>query len=68
MISEIGIGAIVVAWLGSLELRIKNHVGRDRFQDLKDDMGHVKDQTLRIEKKIDAFLVFNNIEYEDDKE
>ena len=59
MISEIGIGAVILAWVGSLELRIKNHVGKDRFNDLKK-------QTDRIEKKIDAFLLFNNIDYNDD--
>ena len=54
MISELGVGAIVLAWIGSLELRIKNHVGKDRFNDLKE-------QSHRIEKKVDALLIHNKI-------
>jgi len=59
MLSEIGLGAVIVAWFGSLELRIRNHVGKERFNDLKE-------QTARIEKKIDSLLVFNNVDYSDD--
>lgn len=49
MLSEIGLGAFIVAWFGSLELRIKNHVNKDRFNDLKN-------QTCRIETKVDKIL------------
>ncbi len=55
MIGEIGIGAFIVAWFGSLELRIRNHVGKERFNDLKD-------QTQRIEAKMDAMLIHNNLD------
>ena len=65
MIGEIGLGAVIVAWVGSLELRIKNRVSRDRFNDLKDDLKddvcYVKGQILRVDKKIDMLLIHNSL-------
>lgn len=58
MFSEIGLGAIAIAYAGALEVRIRNLVNKDRFQDLKD-------QTERIEKKVDAILIHNNLDPKD---
>ena len=59
MLGEIGVGAVVLGWIGSLELRIKNHVGKERFQDLKE-------QTQRIETKVDTLLIHNGLDPKDD--
>lgn len=58
MFGEIGLGAIAVAYVGALEIRIRNLVNKDRFQDLRDDV-------RRIDKKIDALLIHNNLDPKD---
>ena len=61
MISEIGLGAVIVAWFGSLELRIRNHVGRDRFNDLKEEVHHARKRIFHVDKKIDMLLIHNSL-------
>lgn len=46
---ELIVGAIVTLWLGSIELRLRNSITKDRFNDLIDRID-------RIEEKIDALL------------
>jgi len=59
MIGEIGAGAIILGWIGSIELRARSFVNKDRFGDLKE-------QTQRIENKVDALLIHNNLDPKND--
>jgi hypothetical protein len=55
VLGEIGIGAVILGWFGSLEYRLRNMVSKERFGDLKE-------QTNRVEAKIDALLLKNGLD------
>lgn len=58
MLEQIGVGAIITAWVGSIELRLRGLVGGNRFNDFKEQ--YVRD-IGRVEGKLDALLLKNGL-------